>query len=202
MQQGEKMEYMENENIYTLRKADFRKYIKTTTVKKIIIKYFLSSIGLDMSLILLTISMMVYSSNKNTFTCYIIANVLAIVLIILYLLFARLKFIKFLNKYEQEDFQLFHNLNCFFYYFPFIFFYRKKNYRNMFLLNMAYANIELGDFIRFEQCMALIYKQNAGRFKKMYGFPKPKEKLKLSLQKISPQSKEIKIAFEYLMKFI
>jgi len=107
---------------------------------------------------------------------------------------------KFINKFGQKDFQVFHDINFFFYYYHFLIFYRKRNYRNMFLLNMAYANIELGDFIRFEQCMALIYKRNAGRFKKMYGFSNSKEKLRLSLQEISPRSEEINRAFLYLLQ--
>ena len=194
------MEYMENENIYTLHIADFRKYNKTSSARNLLIKFLLSSRKECFFMLLLTISMAVYFFSKNSILFDSYAAYLSIVFVILFLLFRRITFMKFINKFGQKDFQVFHDINFFFYHYHFLIFYRKKNYRNMFLLNMAYANIELGDFLRFEQCMALIYKRNAGRFKKMYGFSNSKEKLRLSLQEISPRSEEINRAFLYLLQ--
>ena len=192
---------MENENIFTLRKTDFKKYIKKTTARYILMKFLLLRICTGIFSLILLLLINAFLLNINTPLYNLISTFLIILLLILFFLFNSLAFMKILYTYEREDFQIFLDINLFYYYQHF-FFIRKKNYKNMLLLNMAYACIELGDFWRFEQCMALIYKWDAGRFKKMYGFSNPKEKLRLTLQKISSQSEEIKIAYEYLMKKI
>ena len=171
---------MENENIYTLKKSNYNNYDFCLNAKLVIKKFTKIDLVIRLlELVVLIISVILCIKTYKLLYAFILIIVIAT---IHYTTILRYDIL--FRRYETKDLEVFHDLYYFYYFNSFVLPYKRQSFRKAFLLNMAFADLELQNFTKFEQCLEVINTTEFKNFRKMRGYNKSKEHLIISIKKM------------------